>query len=41
MNPGASGIHGFHKVRTLLRFTLDKGEIKNMDAIELGERAKG
>lgn len=39
MNPGAAGVHGFHKVRTMLRFTLDKGEIKNMEAIELGKRA--
>ena len=39
MNPGAAGVHGFHKVRTMLRFTLDKGEIKDMEAIELGKRA--
>ena len=23
MNPGAVGKHGFHKVRTMLRFTID------------------
>ncbi len=39
LNPGAAGVHGFHKVKTMLRFTLDKGEIKNMEAIELGKRA--
>ena len=38
MNPGAAGISGFHKIRTLLRFTLQKGEIKNLEAIELGLR---
>lgn len=39
LNPGACGVHGFHKVKTLLRFTLDKGQIKDMEAIELGKRA--
>lgn len=38
MNPGAAGIHGFHQVKTLLRFVLDKGEIKNLEVIELGKR---
>lgn len=38
MNPGAVGISGFHKIRTLLRFELDTGEIKNLEAIELGLR---
>jgi putative phosphoesterase len=35
MNPGAAGKYGFHKVRTLLRFTLDAGNIKDLEAIEL------
>ncbi len=38
MNPGAAGIHGFHKVRTMLRFTLDNGKIKDLEVIELGQR---
>lgn len=38
MNPGAAGVHGFHKVRTLLRFDLEEGKIKNLDLIELGPR---
>jgi len=38
MNPGAAGKKGFHKVRTMLRFVLDKGEIKNLEVIELGRR---
>ena len=38
MNPGAAGISGFHKVRTLLRFELEFGQIKNLEAIELGLR---
>jgi putative phosphoesterase len=35
MNPGAAGKYGFHKVRTLLRFKLDSGEIKDLEVIEL------
>ncbi|WP_158841155.1 metallophosphoesterase family protein [Polaribacter sp. L3A8] len=38
LNPGAAGNHGFHKVRTMLRFELDNGEIKNMEIIELAKR---
>ena len=38
MNPGASGIHGFHQVRTLLRFVLDAGDIRDLEVIELGKR---
>ncbi|MDP5044523.1 MAG: metallophosphatase family protein [Leeuwenhoekiella sp.] len=35
MNPGAIGIHGFHKVRTMLRFTIDNGNIENLEVIEI------
>ncbi|MBN4081753.1 metallophosphoesterase family protein [bacterium AH-315-C07] len=38
INPGASGKHGFHKVRTILRFSIIDGNIKDMEAIELGKR---
>ena len=38
MNPGAAGKKGFHKVRTMLRFVLDKGEIKDLEVIELSKR---
>ncbi|MFC5044258.1 metallophosphoesterase family protein [Aquimarina hainanensis] len=38
MNPGAAGKHGFHKMRTMLRFTLDKGKIENLEVIELGKK---
>ncbi len=34
MNPGAIGRHGFHKVRTMLRFTIDRGEIKDLEVLE-------
>lgn len=34
MNPGAAGKHGFHKVRTMLRFVIDNEAIKNLEIIE-------
>lgn len=40
LNPGAAGRHGFHKVRTMLRFTLKAGAVSEMQAIELGPRAQ-
>ncbi|MFV1447774.1 metallophosphoesterase family protein [Maribacter sp. HS] len=38
MNPGACGKHGFHQVRTMLRFVIDGDNIKNLEVIELGKR---
>jgi len=38
MNPGACGKHGFHQVRTMLRFTIDGDQIANLEVIELGKR---
>lgn len=38
MNPGAAGRHGWHTVRTLLRFRLDAGQVKDLEVIELGPR---
>lgn len=37
LNPGAIGIYGFHKVRTMLRFEIDKDIVKNMEIIELAK----
>lgn len=34
MNPGAIGKHGLHKVRTMLRFTIDGSKIDNLEVIE-------
>lgn len=39
MNPGACGIKGFHKVRTLLRFSISGDRIHDLEVIELGNRA--
>lgn len=38
MNPGAAGNEGFHKVKTVLRFSIDNGNLKNLEVIELGKR---
>ncbi len=35
MNPGAIGKHGFHNVRTMLRFTIDGSKIDNLEVIEV------
>lgn len=38
MNPGAAGKHGFHQVRTMLRFEIDGDKIQQLEVIELGVR---
>jgi len=38
INPGACGNEGWHKVKTLVRFTLDAGKIRELQIIELGSR---
>ncbi len=37
VNPGAAGYHGWQKVRTLLRLTIDGDEVKDLEVIELGK----
>jgi uncharacterized protein len=39
MNPGAAGRHGWHRVRTLLRFTLGSAGPSDLEVIELGSRS--
>lgn len=38
MNPGAAGKHGFHKIRTLLRFDIKNKHLDNLEVVELGKR---
>lgn len=38
MNPGACGYKGFHKVKTLLRFSITGKRIHDLEVIELGKR---
>jgi putative phosphoesterase len=40
LNSGAAGNEGFHKIKTLLRFTLDNQKLLNVEVIELGKRGK-
>ena len=39
INPGAAGNHGFHQVKTLIRFEIENGKPQNMEVIEIGKRA--
>jgi putative phosphoesterase len=41
MTPGAAGRHGWHRMRTALRFRLAQGGIHDLEVIELGPRARG
>ena len=38
MNPGAAGKQGWHKMRTIIRFTIDGKNMKDCEVIELGKR---
>jgi len=38
LNPGAAGKHGWHKVRTLIRFSISDIKIHDLEVIELGNR---
>ncbi len=35
INPGAAGVYGFHKVRTLVKFVIEEGSFKDLEVIEL------
>ena len=41
MNPGAAGNHGWHKMRTIVRFVIDGKDMKDCEVIELGKRGGG
>ncbi len=38
LNPGAAGIHGFHKVRTIMRFSIENAKVTSLQVIELMPR---
>ncbi|MBL7927240.1 MAG: metallophosphoesterase family protein [Bacteroidia bacterium] len=38
INPGAAGKHGFHLMRTMVKFEITNAQIKNLCVIELGAR---
>jgi uncharacterized protein len=37
INPGACGKQGWHKIKTLVRFDLESGQIRNLQVIELAK----
>ena len=37
INPGAAGLQGWHKERTLVRLTIDGKEFKDLEVITLGD----
>lgn len=39
INPGAAGKHGFHHIRTVVRFEITSKKVSKMEVIELGKRA--
>ena len=40
INPGACGREGFHKVSTLIRFSMADALVKDLEVIELGQRGR-
>jgi putative phosphoesterase len=38
LNPGAAGNHGFHAIKTIVRFEINHKKIENMEVVELGKR---
>lgn len=41
INPGAAGISGFHKMKTMVRFAVAGKKLEAMEVIELGKRGAG
>lgn len=39
INPGACGVHGFHKVKTCIRLSIEGSRIFDVDVAELGYRS--
>ena len=40
INPGAAGSTGIHRVRTLLRFSIEGDNVSDMEVIEFGKRSR-
>jgi putative phosphoesterase len=40
MNSGAAGNHGWHTVKTIVRFAIDGANIKECEVIEMGKRGQ-
>ncbi len=40
INPGAAGHHGVHQKRTLVRLSLELGQIKDVEVVDFGARGR-
>ncbi len=40
MNPGAAGKSGLHKVQTMLKFVIDKEDIRDLEVVELDKKPR-
>ncbi len=40
INPGAAGTHGFHIMRTAIRFEIANARVNHLEVIEFGKRAQ-
>ena len=40
MNPGAAGKSGLHEVQTMIKFVIDKEDIKDLEVVELDRRQR-
>jgi uncharacterized protein len=40
INPGAAGQSGFHQKRTMVRFVLENGEVKDVAVVDFGARGQ-
>lgn len=38
INPGATGNHGFHHMKTIVRFAINNAKVEHVQVIELGKR---
>lgn len=41
INPGAAGYHGWQKERTLVKLTIDRADMRDLEVIELGRHRIG
>ncbi len=40
INPGSAGVSGFHQQRTVVRFVIDRANIRDLEVVELGPRSR-
>ncbi len=40
INPGAAGKQGFHQVKTIVRFAVENGRVRDLEVVEMGDSRK-